>query len=497
MIVVCSADADAAKKKRARAPQPDRFAAIVMEADTGLVISEKNPDRRLYPASLTKMMTLYLTFEAIDKGRLRKSDRVNVSSRASMQEPSKLGLRPGSTLRVEDGILGLVTKSANDAAVVLAEAVGGSEANFGRLMTQKARALGMNSTQFINASGLHNPNQYSTARDMALLSQALIRDFPREYRYFSTANFVYGGVSHRNHNRLMSSYQGMDGLKTGYVYASGYNLAASAKRSGKRLIGVVFGGKTAVSRNQQMARLLDDGFNRLRDPRIIAAIDQRRAAAKNVVAAAATPRKQPGTQLAQSDTPPAFDAIGLVTEQGDTSEGMDSPAANRIGQIARNAEPSRPVNIIRPGMNNNIRMPVPKPIDTTNGNTRVASAAQAGAEAANIWSVQIGAFATQEAGLTALKQARNRLPQPITSKTQYVISPLMTNRGMIYRARLSGLGRDHASDACRILTGNCLVMAAQLHHEPSREKNRDPLFRLRLCSGRKLPPLAPGRGPVT
>src|SRR6185437_8591234 len=227
---------------------------------TGQVLRELNPDVSTQPASLTKRMTLYLTFEALNQGRLRLDQYLRVSDYAATRAPSKLGLTPGESVTVHDLILGIVTKSANDAAVVLAEGLGGSEGAFAQQMTWKARQLGMNSTAYYNASGLPDPNQRTTARDIARLALALYHQFPREYRYFSTRAFVFRGQEMRNHNHLMEWYPGLDGIKTGYVNASGFNLAASAVREGHRLIGVIMGGQSPGWRDRQMAGLLDQGF---------------------------------------------------------------------------------------------------------------------------------------------------------------------------------------------------------------------------------------------
>jgi D-alanyl-D-alanine carboxypeptidase len=208
-------------------------------------------------------MTLYMVFEALERGKLSLNQKLPVSAKAAVQPPSKLGLRKGQTIKVEDAILALVTKSANDAAVVLAESLGGTESKFAVLMTAKGRQLGMSRTTFRNASGLPDSRQVTTARDMALLAMALLRNFPQHYTYFSTRSFAFGGARHGNHNRLLGHYQGADGIKTGYIRASGYNLVASARRGGRRVIGVLLGGKTAAQRNRQMASLLDVGFKGL------------------------------------------------------------------------------------------------------------------------------------------------------------------------------------------------------------------------------------------
>ncbi|MBR0668892.1 D-alanyl-D-alanine carboxypeptidase, partial [Roseomonas hellenica] len=238
-----------------------RYAAFLQDADTGAVLLAVNADEARYPASLTKMMTLYLAFEALQRGRLAETTRIRVSRHAAGMEPSRLGLRAGSTIRARDAIMALVTKSANDAAVALGEHLaGGSEVAFARMMTRKARALGMANTSFRNASGLPHPAQVTTARDMAVLSRALIRDFPGRYAYFSAARFDWRGQSMPNHNRLLSEYDGADGIKTGYIRASGFNLAASAMRDGRRLVAVVFGGASGVERDQHVMALLDRGF---------------------------------------------------------------------------------------------------------------------------------------------------------------------------------------------------------------------------------------------
>lgn len=260
ILLVWTSQAWADPAKPNPAPNP-KYADIVLEAGSGKILHATNPDSLRHPASLAKMMTLYLTFQALKDGRLRLDQMLPVSSHATNQEPCKLGLRTGSSISVKDAIMSIVTQSANDSAVVLAEALGGDEANFGRLMTAQAAALGMQHSQFYNASGLPNPNQVTTAADMATLGAALITHFPQYYNYFSENAFNYAGINYHNHNHLMDRYPGMDGIKTGYTFSSGFNLVASAQRNGVRLIGVVFGGNTASSRDQRMAELLNAGFS--------------------------------------------------------------------------------------------------------------------------------------------------------------------------------------------------------------------------------------------
>ena len=255
-LTVSTPDALAAKKKTW---QPVA-AEILMDAKTGAVLKARNADVITYPASLTKMMTLMLTFEALDKGTLKLHQPLKVSRYATTMQPSRLGLPAGGTITVEQAILALVTKSANDVAVVLAEALGGSEQAFAKTMTARARSLGMRNTTFKNASGLPNRQQRTTARDMAILSRALINRHAKHYSYFSRRSFQWQGQTISGHNRLLARYEGLDGIKTGYIGASGFNLAASAVRDGRRIIAVVLGGRTAAQRDQQVADLLDVGF---------------------------------------------------------------------------------------------------------------------------------------------------------------------------------------------------------------------------------------------
>ncbi|HEV7283423.1 MAG TPA: D-alanyl-D-alanine carboxypeptidase family protein, partial [Kaistia sp.] len=227
--------------------------SIVVDAKTGKVLYSKEPDALRRPASLTKMMTLYLLFGELESGRLTMSSRLRVSEFASRQRPTKLGLKPGSTIAVRDAMLGLITRSANDAAVVIAENLSGSEAAFAQRMTRTARSIGMSRTTFRNASGLPNDGQWSTARDMATLGRALQDRYPRYYKFFATKSFVYNGRVINGHNRLLGRVNGVDGIKTGYTNASGYNLVSSVKRDNRALVATVMGGNTGAARDKQMA----------------------------------------------------------------------------------------------------------------------------------------------------------------------------------------------------------------------------------------------------
>jgi D-alanyl-D-alanine carboxypeptidase len=278
------------------------YGAIVIDATTGKVVESVNPDEQIHPASLTKMMTLYLTFQALHNGKLQIDQQMPVSSWAANKSPTKLGLRNGETVSVQDCILGMVTKSANDAATVMAEGLGGgSEARFAEMMTAQARLLGMTDTNFNNASGLPDPGQLTTANDMVKLAMALYRDFPQDSHYFATKEFLFRGQLVRGHNHLMDRYPGMDGLKTGFTDASGFNLASTAVRDGHRLFGVVLGSRSAAGRDQLMARLLDDGFENQQTPAVLVAqaAGVRESAAMKVLAALSP------IATAQADTLPA------------------------------------------------------------------------------------------------------------------------------------------------------------------------------------------------
>lgn len=243
-----------------------RYSSIVVDAASGDVLEEVNADQPRHPASLTKMMTLYLTFEALRDRRIGLDQEVPVSGHAASMQPTKLGLLPGTRLTVEQAILGLVTKSANDAASALGELLGGSEDRFAQMMTLRARALGMGHSTFMNASGLPDPEQWTTARDLAILSRRLISDFPGYYRYFSTPSFAWHRQIIFNHDNMLRTYPGADGLKTGYTEASGHNLVTSAVRGGVRLVGVVLGAASNPERDVHMTSLLDHGFDQMDVP---------------------------------------------------------------------------------------------------------------------------------------------------------------------------------------------------------------------------------------
>ncbi|QQR69502.1 MAG: D-alanyl-D-alanine carboxypeptidase [Alphaproteobacteria bacterium] len=374
------------------------YADIVVDAATGRVLREMNATDLRHPASLTKMMTLYMTFKALDDGRLRLDQRITASAHSASQPPSKLGLRPGQGIMVEDAILGLVTESANDVAATLGEAMGGSESAFAQRMTQQAAALGMTRTRFYNASGLPDPRQVTCARDMAILARALMMHFPRYYPYFSYSRFNWNGRSFHNHNRLMNSYEGMDGLKTGYIRASGFNLVASAVRGQTRLIAVVLGGKSTQSRNAQVAALLDRGF--------AGDFSQSR------VASIQAPSRQKETQSPQR----------TASWQGNTKD-------YALAQSEQRGEGDK-------------------------GEVQQASSGD------NEWGIQVGSFRKRADGQRALKVARSKLPK-LLADAEPRIEKVSTHRGAIWRAQWLGLDASSARAACRVLSRKgheCLTM---------------------------------------
>ncbi len=254
-VTVAAAPADARKRQGGGYNPP--YASIVVDVNSGRVLQATNPDAPRFPASVTKVMTLYMLFEQLERGKLKLDTPLPVSSFAARQAPSKIGFDPGETIEVEDAIKALVTKSANDVAVVVAEAIGGDQDTFAQMMTRKARSLGMNNTTFRNASGLPNPEQVTTARDLTILGRAIHDHFPKYWRYFQTRNFQYAGRNYRNHNKLLGRVEGVDGIKTGYTRASGFNLLTSARDGNRHVMAVVLGGRSGRIRDQQMASLVE------------------------------------------------------------------------------------------------------------------------------------------------------------------------------------------------------------------------------------------------
>ena len=313
-----------------------RYSGMVVDARTGNVLIAEGADETRHPASLTKMMTLYMLFEAMQAGRFSLSTPIVVSAEAASRPPSKLGVPAGGSISTEAAIMALVTRSANDIATAIGEAIGGDEANFARMMTQRARSLGMARTTFRNASGLPDPDQVTTARDMTLLGRRLIQDFPEHYHYFGNTHFAHGNRLIRNHNGMLRDYPGADGIKTGYITASGYNIVTSAQREGVRLIGAVFGGNSWAQRNNRMAELLDAGFARLgvRDvPPLVASLPPRIAVQHDATVGPGPRRAATVRQAALREPAARSQAPGLSR-----TAARSRPAATRVRTAARPAQ---------------------------------------------------------------------------------------------------------------------------------------------------------------
>jgi len=397
-----------------------RDAMLLIDAESGREIEAHAADDLRHPASLTKIMTLYLTFGALDAGQIKLSDRLPVSVRAGSVQPSKLGMPVGSTLMVRDAIMALITRSANDAAVVLAEGISGDEDSFARLMTQKARQLGMTSTVFRNASGLPETYQVTTARDLSRLAQAMLRDFPHYYPLFATRSWQLGRQMLTNHNRMLVNYAGADGIKTGYINASGYNLVMSAVRDNRRLIGVVLGGNSVGERDEVMADMMDRGFDKCRGLGIPAWHQPTQPGSARYTAinfAPGAPPAEPQHQVARSYNPP----------NGSRS------ISDVVGELApASVQPTTPSTLAL------TRQTPPQ-------------GSQA-ADAPGGWAIQLSStYPTRPAATTALRTALARLPE-LRSDAKPAVDALKGPHGQItYRARLANLDESDAARGCRKL----------------------------------------------
>jgi D-alanyl-D-alanine carboxypeptidase len=424
-----NADAQSATNKRAAPPSKARATAksiaqnpspwvanpavsgktayLIADATSGREIASDQADELRHPASLTKLMTIYLTFSALDSGRLSLGDGLPVSSNALNAPPTKMGLTPGGSVNVRDATMALVTRSANDAAVVLAEALGGDEPSFARLMTQKARQLGMTSTVFRNASGLPNREQVTTARDLARLANALMRDFPHYYAVFSVQSYPYRGRSLENHNRMLGTYDGADGLKTGYTTASGFNLVMSAMRDNRRLIGVVMGGESAGRRDRQMAELMDRGFASALAMGVSPWTSIRKPPSARYTAAQFVPgaaiQETPRTVAVAKAEPPA------------------PPAAPPQASASRVAGPAVPAP--------------PEPANPSVGG----------------WVIQVGSFNEPQAAQLALERASAALPNNMRSSAAATVDEVQMANKTFHRARLTNLSQEQAIDGCKRL----------------------------------------------
>ncbi|WP_248730302.1 serine hydrolase [Vreelandella populi] len=424
----------------AQAQANPRYAAIVLDAGTGEVLHSANADETRYPASLTKMMTLYLVFEAIEQGRLRLDQELPVSAYAASMQPSKLGVRAGERIAVRDAIPALIIRSANDVSVVIAEALGGTESQFAELMTAKARSMGMQKTFFRNANGLPDPLQTSTARDLATLSMQLMNDYPQYYHYFANSNFTWRGQTINGHNRLLRNYPGADGLKTGFIRASGFNVATSAVRDGRRVVAVVMGGFTAQSRDDHMMTLLDRGFMRasLQDQNDWVAQTNVSQQLDELVASLDEAEAQPEPALAETNvqTLPGAEPINLHLALDATPRA----SAPSVVSTPSTQSPNTPYN---------------SPDDPI-----LALLSHSTLEGGD-WAVQIGAFQDADQARVLADRAMNYLHQDQAPARVAVTEVGSSSGNKMFRARLVDLEENQARNACNRLQQqgmDCLVV---------------------------------------
>jgi D-alanyl-D-alanine carboxypeptidase len=468
-------------------------ASIVVDGNTGAVLEESNPDAPRHPASLTKVMTLYLLFERLDAGKIKLDTPLMVSAHAAAQAPTKLDLKPGQTISVESAIKGIVTRSANDAAVVIAENLGGSEQAFARMMTQKARALGMSRTTYVNASGLPDDEQITTARDQALLGRAIQERFPRYYKFFSTTSFVFRGQTIRGHDHLLGSVPGVDGMKTGFTDASGFNLLTSVHRDGRYLIGVVLGGRTAAERDAHMRALVAANI-RLASARRSAPVIAERAAPKSEPHAGfakiltqefaaekppaqpdptPTPSANPRMVIGSNDPirPVVVKTIPYrtVTVNSPSMKPMPvlvpvtAPAQSSATQpAAQTPAPAVPVETPPTIVASAGPAPVVKrtpvsvqsnPIAAANQETyKLASASSipVSTHAHHGWVIQIGAYGGEDEALQHLNEAQQKLHAMLAAADPFT-ERVRKGDSTFYRARFAGFDKSTAAAACRQL----------------------------------------------
>ena len=423
------------------------YAAIVIDARDGKVLHSRKADKRLHPASLTKMMTLYMAFEAVRDGRLRLDQKVRVSKHAAYQVPSKIGLKPGRRYTIRDLIRATAVKSANDAAVALAEAMAKSEADFAKAMTLRARRLGMKNTTFRNASGLTHSKQRSTARDMALLGRALFYDFPEYYNLFGRKKTRAAGKTILATNRRhLQSYRGADGIKTGYTRAAGYNLVSSAKRGSKRVIAVVFGGKSSRSRNARIAQLLDLGFSRA--PKHVKVVKPSRAA----VRVSPPPVLRPGRTAPAVEPTPSLMAragAGVADALVPAAHAAPHPLAGTKHAPAKSRAP-----YLRPGRETPVLLAAPQLRPGRN----IPAAREKPKKTA--WAVQLGVFAKEETAIAELASAALSNINGLDTAGREISATRLSNTGKdAFRAQLTGFDEAAALRACEAIKargGDCL-----------------------------------------
>lgn len=413
-----------------------KYAGIVVDAKTGKTLYSHEADELRYPASLTKMMTLYLTFEALERGKISLNTRVKFSANAAKEPPTKLGVKPGQSITVEQVIYSLVTKSANDASTAIAEHLGGSEAKFASLMTAKARSLGMSRTTFRNAHGLPNANQTTTARDMATLGIALREHFPRQYKYFSTRSFTFGKSRMGNHNRLLGAVRGVDGIKTGYTRASGFNLVSSVVDRDRSIVAVVMGGRTGASRNEQMKDLISRYLLKASTGgggNLIA-----RGAPANVAVAVAE------LELPKVGPVPSNRHLGSERLALAYATPTPEPVIGRAALV--NSLNAQKIAIPTPAP----AVIPPMPVETASADA-VDPVITASTSVKSGWMIQIGAMPDRNAAIALLTRAQGEGGSALSGAEPFTMA-YAKNKEQLYRARFSGFdGQTSATRACNSL----------------------------------------------
>jgi len=491
-----SSDAGARPHKRATAGgyEPS-YASIVVDANSGKVMQATNADSPRHPASLTKIMTLYLLFERLESGKIKLTTEMPVSAHAASQAPSKLGLKSGETIRVETAIRAIVTKSANDVAVIVSEALGGDEANFAKLMTTKARALGMKGTTYRNASGLPEDQQYTTAYDQALLGRAIRDRFPNYYQYFSTRTFDFRGKSMRNHNHLLGSIAGVDGIKTGYIHDSGFNIVTSVRRENRDIVAVVFGGRTAEARDARVRSLIDNNINiasvKRTAPPIVEGVETAEAGSKDIpdgkgkeqIAAAAAPRvaspanPAPEAPMAGSTDPIKPRAVKTFTVQpgtmrtaslsplpSDNRKLLPAPATANAASVTNIAtvKSETPALPPPPGTKPGVLPAKPAQIASAGDNIPIPMVATepAAKPRAGGWMIQVGAFPDEKEAKQRLNAAQSKAKDELGQAERFT-ERVLKGKKALYRARFAGMEKDQAENACKHLKSSeipCMLM---------------------------------------
>lgn len=455
MLVVAIAMTPAATPLVAQSADNARYAAIVVDAQSGEVLFARHADSRRYPASITKVMTLYLTFEALAEGRVKPDDVLTVSPHAASQPPSKLGLAAGQTITLDDAMKATAVRSANDMAVAIAEHIGGSEARFTAQMTLKAQELGMTQTRYVNANGLPDARQLTSARDLAILARAIMRDYPQYYRYFGLHDWAYNGRDYRNTNGLLHSGNGYDGMKTGYTNASGYNLAASSVRDGRRLITVVLGGRSTASRNAHVAALMDTGFEveRARSNgqtiQVAQTFFEQRGFGIGPEAVGPIQYASAGASEDSEDSGVAYTALAAAPPQ--PTRVTPAPSERAPAPIQRaEARPADVTTILNGGV------PVASPPARTPPRAPARPAREPAREPAGRWAVQVGAFREEAVARDWLTEVNRRFRTQFTSAERTV-----QNASGWYRSRFTGMTEAGAQAACTALAERrvtCMVV---------------------------------------